>query len=499
MIQILFIRHAETDQNAKLQHFCKALQGLSEMLLPSWEQIIQSLSLIEMREDSQISPRGQQQLLDIKTTLNNCDFWSKFDFDICAYSPYARTRMTCFSLIPLETHFKCTELELLREIAPHEHLLSNKLHQRVMALEKWIKSTRASKIILVGHSKYFQELLNMDTLMWNCDIWQSNVSFDSHGKGIWTEANLLFRSPFAGPHPTDQLRFWPFYKKRSMQLAQSPLTTRNEQTSSHTSSDPELEPQCRICQAYQSELPELPLFSPCLCSGSQAYVHRDCLKQWRATSPEAYHQCSVCQYAYQVKRPFWAKTITSSSLIWLASAGLLLGASFLTGCLVSRLAQLGWIPAWCPAWMLRVVSWQDAKPSECLSRTYLRSLQALQLQPWRQAAYRFWFSLRCHGRPMTPQVVRCGLLGLVAMGLAGQAGFYSRHLLQLREDRGRLFGAIGVTCVWFNSADLVGTLRLWMLMGLSFTMAALHGWLLGKGRQLAQQAFGEEILEVGRR
>lgn len=60
---------------------------------------------------------------------------------------------------------------------------------------------------------------------------------------------------------------------------------------------------CRICleqETQDSQDPNNPLISPCLCSGGSKYVHRQCLQQWRQTAhrADAYYQCEVCKYRW---------------------------------------------------------------------------------------------------------------------------------------------------------------------------------------------------------
>ena len=61
-------------------------------------------------------------------------------------------------------------------------------------------------------------------------------------------------------------------------------------------------PICRIC--LQEEIDMNSLISPCQCSGSSKYVHRECLNEWRRTSrnPLAMTQCMICRTTYQVRR-----------------------------------------------------------------------------------------------------------------------------------------------------------------------------------------------------
>lgn len=59
-------------------------------------------------------------------------------------------------------------------------------------------------------------------------------------------------------------------------------------------------PVCRIC--LQEEIDMDSLISPCQCSGSSKYVHRECLNEWRRMSrnPIANTQCMICTTTYQL-------------------------------------------------------------------------------------------------------------------------------------------------------------------------------------------------------
>ena len=58
------------------------------------------------------------------------------------------------------------------------------------------------------------------------------------------------------------------------------------------------EKQCRIC--LEDDNPN-DMINPCLCKGTQKYVHRECLNQWRSVNvnPKAFTHCTVCNYEYK--------------------------------------------------------------------------------------------------------------------------------------------------------------------------------------------------------
>ena len=82
-------------------------------------------------------------------------------------------------------------------------------------------------------------------------------------------------------------------------------------------------PECRIClESEEEEKGEL--ISPCVCAGSQKYIHRSCLNRWRDGNRDgpAFTNCELCKYEYIIKRDFeletWIfpiKNITKTALV----------------------------------------------------------------------------------------------------------------------------------------------------------------------------------------
>mmetsp|Transcript_5868 Transcript_5868/g.6748 ORF Transcript_5868/g.6748 Transcript_5868/m.6748 type:complete len:274 (+) Transcript_5868:13-834(+) len=65
---------------------------------------------------------------------------------------------------------------------------------------------------------------------------------------------------------------------------------------------------CRICFEGGDYGENGHLFRPCLCSGTSAWVHMECLDQWRrsSTNPKSFYRCDQCQYEYKFGRVFAA-------------------------------------------------------------------------------------------------------------------------------------------------------------------------------------------------
>jgi len=114
-------------------------------------------------------------------------------------------------------------------------------------------------------------------------------------------------------------------------------------------------PSCRICLAGAEEGR---LFRPCRCRGTMAWVHPQCLNEWRAVSANArsFFRCDQCGYEYRVRRTRVAEALQREQVVW-AVAVALFGALVLVGALVldgaeQRLyGKAGWQPrAWFAWW-----------------------------------------------------------------------------------------------------------------------------------------------------
>ncbi|CAL1373956.1 unnamed protein product [Linum trigynum] len=58
------------------------------------------------------------------------------------------------------------------------------------------------------------------------------------------------------------------------------------------------QPQCRICLDYEGD----DLIAPCHCKGTQKYVHRSCLDNWRSTKEGfAFAHCSECRALFVLR------------------------------------------------------------------------------------------------------------------------------------------------------------------------------------------------------
>lgn len=85
------------------------------------------------------------------------------------------------------------------------------------------------------------------------------------------------------------------------------------------------------------------LLRPCLCKGSQKYVHEGCLAMWRLQDPNSkrnYWQCPTCKYSYRLGRMTWAYWIRSTATQLALTALIFLLVIFLLGFVADPILDL---------------------------------------------------------------------------------------------------------------------------------------------------------------
>ncbi|KAK4166160.1 putative E3 ubiquitin-protein ligase [Cladorrhinum sp. PSN259] len=86
---------------------------------------------------------------------------------------------------------------------------------------------------------------------------------------------------------------------------------------------------------YVSEDSELGrLMSPCLCKGSQKYVHEGCLQAWRNAMPSDarhFYRCPTCGFEYRMERLRWSRWLSSTTLRAVLTALVMLVTIFVLG------------------------------------------------------------------------------------------------------------------------------------------------------------------------
>jgi len=85
------------------------------------------------------------------------------------------------------------------------------------------------------------------------------------------------------------------------------------------------------------------LIRPCLCKGSQKYVHEGCLAAWRLQDPlnkRNYWQCPTCKYSYRLRRMTWGRRISSTGSQLTLTVAVFLLATFVLGYVADPIINL---------------------------------------------------------------------------------------------------------------------------------------------------------------
>lgn len=201
---VIFIRHAQSEENLHTNNARQAIQHLKMKTFPTSQQFNSVFSLLKYDIDSDLSEKGKEQVCEMAEILAQEDFWSSFRPDAVVYSPLKRAKATLkglFPRIPLLAVQK-EELECLREETPFEHAFYRvTLDERIHLFESWLREFPGEKVVVVGHSQYFKRMLGMPEKMKNCDVWQGTANFSGSNQGTqemnslcrWCEVRLLHR------------------------------------------------------------------------------------------------------------------------------------------------------------------------------------------------------------------------------------------------------------------------------------------------------------------
>jgi phosphohistidine phosphatase SixA len=300
--RVVFIRHAQSEENVKFAALMEGVQRIGRFKLPRLSSVSAGFKLLRTDLNSSLSPLGKRQVLDQALNLREARFLDDFDPQLILVSPLDRAKDTLLGLLQSSDRFKTTEmvvLECLREATPLEHLVSSSLERRISEFQAFLLSSTATRILVCGHSQYFKRLLKMSAMMRNVDVWSATLdsAADSAGRApvLWSNLKLEHRSALSPPHPMDKGKEEQEEEEYEGRR-QHTVSNNNVVDDLHDHSD---EPVCRICQASKRETPTSRFIRPCSCSGSLAHVHLECLNRWRATSASATRHTSFAALVSQ--------------------------------------------------------------------------------------------------------------------------------------------------------------------------------------------------------
>lgn len=345
------MRNAASLDGCRKREFFDGLNRIKSMSLPSLVQVQSTLSLLRFEFNAGLSSLGEAQIAEVLCYFSESNFISKYPIDTIVLSPLLRAKETGKYLFQ-DSSIVSIELESLREVTSLEYMNTVTLNSRINEFEEWIRNSPYNTIFVITHSYFLKKLLHIPETVHNCDIWSAIFSpNDSLGDSNNINSSFSSTTSSSSSWRNIELIF------RVNQLSRSPTLTTNSSGSAVNNNsvlDESNEIFCRICQMTRAETPDMEMIRPCLCSGSQAYIHVLCLNQWRVTSTDAQECCSVCRFRYLVQRRVEAEWLLYPWTSVVLSLIIQLLITFLVGYLiyfitnVSKFDSFGAIFYWLP-------------------------------------------------------------------------------------------------------------------------------------------------------
>lgn len=180
---IYLIRHAESEENRRMDSLREVGRSIGRLSLPSWEDVSSSMELVEITSqvDSAVSTKGAEQIKRMGEKLASDSF--AMQLDLIVHSPLQRAKMTCKGMLGVAADEdtragqRVVSLDLLREKLLSEWVPGNtSLGERISSFEAWLANQPEDKVAVVGHSQYFKSMLLLDFKFGNCDVWK--LTFD---------------------------------------------------------------------------------------------------------------------------------------------------------------------------------------------------------------------------------------------------------------------------------------------------------------------------------
>jgi len=213
MKRIVFIRHAQSQENVKFASLCHCITELKNFRLPNVSQMYNACQLLLLQQNSTISPLGHQQIQDLNQFMHNISFWNDFNPTILLYSNLIRTEITLNGILSncdiIQSNDIKTKLSCLNELLYYEYIFPKTVYDRQKSFKQYLDSLSHDRVVVVGHGRYIKMLLNMDTELRNCDmveiIYHPSTNPNSVGSFDTSTFKLIYRTPLSTPSAVEML------------------------------------------------------------------------------------------------------------------------------------------------------------------------------------------------------------------------------------------------------------------------------------------------------
>lgn len=171
---IYLIRHGESEVNRNKNHV-KESNGHNSMFKKSYWKSLKNCITLSM--DSDLTDVGKQQAVKQGAMLKSVDFLKDKSVECILHSPLKRAKDTCYLMFEEWAGIPLIEEPMLVEKNMSEYLYSD-IRDRGFDLKNNLMNRKEKCILLVGHSRIFQAMVNREFKIPNGSVWKVKLSQD---------------------------------------------------------------------------------------------------------------------------------------------------------------------------------------------------------------------------------------------------------------------------------------------------------------------------------
>lgn len=193
---IFLIRHAESQNNVAKRDTANVFRRWQRghWSWPNATEWSSMTSLLAIPMDTDLSPDGIQQAQALQQHLQQLRFVETEGIQLIVHSHLIRARRTCHTVFAAHlppslslslshdaptTTIPIVQHDAIYEKSITEHMGTADLAQRTQAFVEWLRQRPETRLVVVGHSAFFRELLRGHTAV-NGDDTNDNDNDDGH-------------------------------------------------------------------------------------------------------------------------------------------------------------------------------------------------------------------------------------------------------------------------------------------------------------------------------
>lgn len=230
---------------------------------------------------------------------------------------------------------------------------------------------------------------------------------------------------------------------------------------------------------------DMKMIRPCVCKGTLSHVHLLCLNSWRATSVNAYYECSVCKYKYQLKREPIADFLMSENGALITTVMIILSVVLTVGSIVYAISMTYFQVSIAQ----KLYSILDINMS--VNYWYSRKLNTTST-----------IAVQNYLLSIMRMLIRYHIIDVLSIGIAavGACGFLQYMVVELLKERDRgdgnqlPFQKIATFILWMSSLGHKSLSRFSCSLGCAIAFREVYAIVIVHGRTLALK-LGEKIIE----